>query len=112
MIPTLTVKFYRTESGAEPVREWLYGLSQMDRKMIGDDIKTVQFGWPLGMPLVRKLKADLWEVRLQLVGRIARVVFTVDDGTMVLLHAFIKKSQAMPQADLALAAARLKQARS
>jgi phage-related protein len=64
------------------------------------------------MPSVRKLKADLWEVRIQLVFRIARVVFTVDDGTMVLLHAFIKKSQAMPQADLALATTRHKQARS
>jgi phage-related protein len=64
------------------------------------------------MPLVRKLKADLWEERIQLVSRVARVVFTVDDGTIVLLHAFIKKSQAMPQADLALTAVRLKQARS
>lgn len=110
--PTLNVKFYRNDLGKEPVCEWRYELSQLDRKMIGDDIKTVQFGWPLGMPLVRKLKSHLWEVRIQLVSRIARVIFTVDDNTMVLLHAFIKKSQATLQEDLALAVSRLKQARS
>ena len=110
--PTLNVKFYRNDLGKEPVCEWRYELSQLDRKMIGDDIKTVQFGWPLGMPLVRKLKSPLWEVRIQLVSRIARVIFTVDDNTMVLLHAFIKKSQATLQEDLALAVSRLKQARS
>ena len=111
-IPTLNVKFFRNELGKEPVREWLHELSQFDRKTIGDDIKTVQYGWPLGMPLVRKLKTQLWEVRIQLVSRTARVIFTVDDGTMVLLHGFVKKSQATPLDDLALAVARLKQVRS
>jgi hypothetical protein len=28
--------FYRTEAGDEPVREWLKGLSPVDRKRIGD----------------------------------------------------------------------------
>ena len=42
--------FYKTESGNEPVREWLKSLPRADRKIIGEDIKTVQFGWPLGMP--------------------------------------------------------------
>ena len=36
--------FYRTEAGGEPVREWLKGLSPEDRKRIGEDIKTVEFG--------------------------------------------------------------------
>lgn len=71
-----------------------------DRKVIGTDIKEVQFGWPLGMPLVRKIEKDLWEVRSHLEGRIARVLFTVIEKQMVLLHAFIKKSQKTPQSDL------------
>jgi phage-related protein len=90
------------------VREWLRDLSAIDRKTIGDDIKTVQFGWPLGMPLVRKMDKDLWEVRIHLEGRIARVLFTISAGKAVLLHGFIKKSQATPKSDLDLAKDRMR----
>lgn len=109
--PTLHVRFFATAAGTEPVREWLKSLSAIDRKTIGEDIKTVQLGWPLGMPLVRKLAKDLWEVRIHLVDRIARVLFTVVSNTMVLLHGFIKKSQATPADDLETAKARIKQLR-
>ncbi len=104
----LQVVFFKTEAGHEPVREWLKSLPQEEKKIIGQDIKTVQFGWPLGMPLIRKLDKDLWEVRSHLPNRIARVLFTVNDNTMVLLHGFIKKSQKTPADDLALAKQRLK----
>ena len=80
-----------------------------DRKIIGTDIKEVQFGWPLGTPLVRKMAKDLWEVRSHLEGRLARVLFTVADSQMVLLHAFIKKSRKTPQPDLEIAKARKSQ---
>ena len=57
----LNVCFYRSTSGREPVREWLKReLSLGARQAIGADIKTVQEGWPLGMPLVRKLDTQLW----------------------------------------------------
>ena len=108
-IPTLFVIFFKSETGNEPVRDWLKDLSAAERKTIGADIKTVQFGWPLGMPLVRKMSKDLWEVRIHLETRIARVLFTVDQGAMVLLHGFIKKSSNIPADDLALAKHRLKQ---
>ena len=107
----LRVVFYKTESGKEPVRDWLKSLPHEEKKIIGQDIKTVQFGWPLGMPMVRKLDKDLWEVRSGLPNRIARVIFTVNDGVMVLLHGFIKKSQKTRASDLALAKQRLRQLR-
>ncbi|MBN4079170.1 type II toxin-antitoxin system RelE/ParE family toxin [Beggiatoa alba] len=97
---SLDVIFYRSESGNEPVREWLKSLSKRDKKAIGGDIKTVQFGWPLGMPVVRKMGQGLWEVRCRLDKRIARILFTVKSEQMVLLHGFIKKSQKTSQADL------------
>lgn len=90
------------------MRDWLRELTAIDRKTIGEDIKTVQFGWPLGMPLVRKLDKDLWEVRIHLESRIARVLFTVTAGKIVLLHGFIKKSQATPKSDLDLAKDRMR----
>ncbi|MBE0469800.1 MAG: type II toxin-antitoxin system RelE/ParE family toxin [Methyloprofundus sp.] len=110
-LPTLTVMFYASENGNEPVRDWLRSLSPDEKRAIGEDVKTVQFGWPLGMPLVRKLDKDLWEVRIHLVNKIARILFTVQGAEMVLLHGFIKKSQATPKEDLTLAKQRLKQVR-
>ena len=99
----ISVVFYRTPSGNEPVRDWLKALPLDDKKAIGEDIRAVELSWPVGLPLVRKLDADLWEVRSRLLGRIARVLFTVWENSMVLLHGFIKKSQKTPQEDLDLA---------
>ena len=96
----LGVKFFRTEAGNEPVREWLTALAREQRRMVGTDIKTVQLGWPIGMPVVRKLDHGLWEVRTDLGDSISRVIFTVVDAEMVLLHGFIKKSQKTPHVDL------------
>lgn len=91
------------------MRDWLGALSWADRKRIGEDIKTVQFGWPLGMPLVRKLEPGLWEVRVSLKDGIARVLFTTAGQLMVLLHGVVKKTQKLSQPDLALARSRMKE---
>lgn len=99
--------FYATSAGNEPVRDWLLGLTSDDRRAVGFDIKTVQYGWPLGMPLIRKLEPGLWEVRSRIADGIARVLFTVDGSTMVLLHGFVKKSQRTPAVDLKTAKQRL-----
>ena len=80
----LPAYFYRADSGREPVREWLKSLKPADRKIIGEDIKDVEYSWPLGMPLVRSLGHDLWEVRSKLSGgRVARVLCGVDAGRLV-----------------------------
>jgi len=97
----LEVVFFRTESGAEPVRDWLVELAKLDKKVIGEDIKTIQFGWPLGMPLVGSLGTGLWEVRSKLrSNRIARIIFFMDKNTLVLVNGFIKKTQKTPKAEL------------
>ena len=104
----LTVRFYRSDTGTEPVRRWLKSLSVEKKKAIGEDIKTVQFGWPLGMPLVEKLVPHLWEVRTKFPNGIGRVLFTVDGDLMILLHGFIKKSQKIPKQELSTAKTRLR----
>ena len=94
-----------------PVREWLLSLSSDDRKVIGDDIRAAEFGWPLGMPLCRCItsRKGLWEIRSNLKDRrISRVLFCVHAGKMVLLHGIIKKTQKTPDRDLDLAVARQK----
>jgi phage-related protein len=100
----LPARFYRSDSGREPVREWLKGLELEDRKAIGEDIKDVEFSWPIGMPLVRSIGRELWEVRSRLPrSRIARVIFCTEPDCMVLLHGFIKKTQKTPKHDIDLA---------
>lgn len=100
--------FYHTDLGNEPVREWLRSLNKKDRTVIGTDIRTVEFGWPIGMPLCKPLGDGLHEVRTQLDNRIARVLFCVADEQIVLLHGFIKKTQKTPKVDKDLALKRKK----
>ena len=103
------MRFYITASGREPVREWLTELDRPTLRIIGTDLRTVQFGWPLGMPLVRKLEPGLWEMRSNVEAGIVRVLFTVAESDAVLVHGFIKKSQALPQDAIALARRRMKE---
>ena len=105
----LRARFYRSDAGREPVREWLKSLHNADRRIIGEDIKDVEFSWPIGMPLVRSLGRDIWEVRSTLPhGRIARLLFCVEKDCMVLLHGFMKKTQKTPKQDIDLALRRKK----
>ena len=100
----LPAVFYATANGSEPVREWLLGLGEADRRVIGQNIATAEFGWPIGMPLCRSLGKGLFEIRSNISsGRIARVVFAVIDQQMVLLLGFVKKSPKTPKPDMDLA---------
>ena len=110
-VKPLEVYFYKTNSGNEPVREWLKELPKEDKRTIGFDIKTVQYGYPVGMPLTRILHGTngLEEVRCNISNGIARIIFFVDDNIMILLHAFIKKSQETPKKELDIAIKRYKE---
>lgn len=104
----ISVRFYKSSNGSEPVRRWLKNLPREHTRILGEDIKTVEMGWPLGMPLVRSLGKGLWEVRSHLPSGIARVLFIVVEQEMVLLHGFIKKTQKTPEKELETACKRAK----
>ncbi len=102
--------FFQLKSGREPVREFLLEQSKEDRYVVGCDIKTIEQGWPIGMPICRPLGHGLWEVRSTLSSnRIARILFTIHNEKMCLLHVFIKKTQTTPKADIDLARERISQ---
>jgi len=106
----IPVVFYRTSGGGEPVLDWLRALPAEDRRAIGTDLATVQFGWPIGMPLCRPLGGGLWEVRSTLPSRrIARLLFFVEGNRIGVVHGFIKKTQKTPADDLELARRRMKE---
>ncbi len=110
MLPEpIPVIFYQEDAkGNEPVRKWLLSLTKEDRQRIGNDLRTIQIGWPLGMPLVRSLGGGLWEARSHILHGIARIIFIMCDGEIVLLHGFIKKTQKTPNEELNLARKRAK----
>jgi phage-related protein len=100
----LQARFFATGAGRKPVREWLLDMSEDDRRIVGKDIQKVEFGWPIGMPYCRPLGHSLWEVRSNLTdGKIGRVIFSIVEGEIVLLHGFVKKSQKTPPQEIELA---------
>lgn len=102
--------FYTTSTGNKPVREWLLSLDKEDRKIVGADIKAVEYGWPIGMPVCRKLVGTkLYEVRSNISSqRIARVIFVIMDEYMILLNGFIKKDQKTPKNEIDISLQRMK----
>ncbi len=106
----IAARFFVSTSGKLPVRDWILSLDPEDRREIGKDIQKVEFGWPIGMPYCRPLGRGLWEVRSDISsGRIARIIFCILDGDMVLLHGFIKKTQKTPPQEIDLALRRMKE---
>ncbi len=107
LMPAFRVLFYRTDAGNEPVRDWLREMPAEERRVIGEDLLVVQYRWPLGMPLVRKMGPDLWELRSSLPSGIARVFFSIWQDRIIALHGFVKKSQKTPDNELDTAKRRL-----
>jgi len=102
--------FFRSESGNEPVREWLKELAEVERQAVGRDLARAQWRWPVAMPLCRAMGGGLWEGRTDLLTRkTARVLVCLYAGHLVAPHGFIKKTQATPEVDLALARKRQKE---
>lgn len=107
----IEVSFYRSPSGAEPVKEWIRSLPESDKKILGKDLLKIELGFPLGMPLCRSLGNGLWECRSHLTaGKIARVIFCIEGQRMIALHGFIKKTQKTPKQEIDLALRRKKEA--
>ena len=100
--------FFKLDSEREPVKDFLRDLGKKDCGIIGSDIKTIEVGWPAGMPVCRSLGDGLWEVRSNISGgRVARVIFVIHEGQMCLLHGFVKKTQQTPKVDIDLAKQRM-----
>jgi phage-related protein len=112
MVPDkrIEVAFFRSSSGAEPVKAWIKSLNETDRKIIGKDLLKIELGFPIGMPVCRSLGNGLWECRSSLTeGKIARVIFCVSEGKLIALHGFIKKTQKTPKQEIDLALRRKKE---
>jgi phage-related protein len=107
-VQKIEVVFYRTAAGTEVVRDWLLSLEKVERQTIGTDLKTLQYGWPIGMPLCRSLGGGIWEIRSNLpTQKIVRILFAIKDGKILILSGFVKKSQRTPKSEIDTALRRL-----
>lgn len=89
--------------------EWLKGLDEDDRRIIGGYLRTVQIGFPMGMPICRPLGNGLWEVRPSLSSkREARLIFFQHGPKLVIVGGFMKKTQKTPESELETARKRKK----
>jgi phage-related protein len=105
----LPLRFWNSSLGNQPTRDWFRALPEADRTVLGRDLRRVQFGWPIGMPLVKSLGGGLWELRTSLPSkREARVLFCMNEDTIAVLNGFIKKTQKTPLAEMRLAAKRMR----
>jgi phage-related protein len=96
---SISIDFYQTSGGAAPVLDWLRGLSKDDRKIIGDDIRRIEEEWPLSAPVCKQVisRKGVWELRTRTTRlKSIRILFTIDEGSAVLLHSFIKKENKTP----------------
>jgi len=100
------VLFYKTESDNEVVLDFIREQPPEDRKVIGEDLKTLQFRYPMGLPLCRPIGLGLWELRSSLPSkREARLIYFFDSKRQMILvvHGFIKKTRTTPNSDIKLA---------
>lgn len=100
------VAFYQTPAGNKVVLEFIRSLSPEDRKVVWEDLRTVQIGFPMGLPLCRPLGEGLHEIRCSLASRRElRLIFYFDRArqSLAVVHALIKKSAKIPKSDIELA---------
>lgn len=106
----MQIVFYRTQTGREPVREYLSGLALLDRAAIADVLDAIQ-EHGLDAPGVRfkQIRGKLWEFHVEAGAshRIFYVVVTVQ--MMVLLHGYKKQSQKAPKKEIKVAERRMKE---
>lgn len=107
----IPASFFISSTGVEPVRDFLRGLSKLDKEIVGGDIFSVQVGWPIGMPLCRPMGDGLFEIRSTVTdGRQIRVLFAFHRKSILLLHAFVKKTEKTPERELRVARDRMQRA--
>jgi phage-related protein len=99
----IRAEFFQSDRGREPVRDFLKAIPKSDRRVIGEDIRAVEFGWPIGMPVCDHLGNRLYEVRSSAGKKEYRVLFSVYGDRMILLHVFVKKTQKTPAREIVVA---------
>ena len=104
------VVYFREASGRSPIETFVDGLAMEEKveTMVGVDMLRTH-GILLGRPWAAPLGKGLWELRIRTRRQLRILYFLHTEKTFVLLHGFVKKSRAVPQAEIQTALRRMKQ---
>lgn len=99
------IYFYKDKSGNRPAYDYISGLARKNDKdsrikfnKIMDYIKALkEYGLQLKEPYIKHLDGEIWELR-PLRDRILFVAW--HNGSFVLLHQFMKKTQKTPTREI------------
>ncbi len=103
------IEIYATETGDEPVMDFLKSLSKKHRaKALWEIDLLEQHGTSLKKPYMKPIKGqkykDLMELRIQQGNDISRIFYFISVGKkIILLHGFVKKDRKTPKKELATA---------
>ena len=102
----IPIRFYTLDSIRSPVEDWKKSLPKVDRNRINIEVRKVAMGFRLRKGNFRKLSgySGLWEIRYNLTQkRTTRLLFCINNNTLLLLNGFLKTTQKTPSKDLELA---------
>jgi phage-related protein len=105
------IRFFTTLSGREPVRDFIHGEDRQARDKIFEVISYLRlYGFHLPTQYLRRMSGtkQLWELRIKYHKQYRIFLAKIDEQTIVLLHAIIKKTQKTPERDIETAEERLK----
>ena len=100
------IQFYRSETGKCPVEEYFDALTNKQFEKISFVLDLIEQIDIVPRNYFKKLKGadEIWEVRVQQGNNIFRILGFWDGKDLVILnHAFTKKSQKIPQKEIATA---------
>ena len=98
--------FYKTQSGACPVEEFLDSLAAKQAQKVTWVLNLVETLDMVPIQYFKKLEgtADIWEVRIEFGGNAFRLLGFMDRGSLVILtNGFAKKTQKTPTTEISLA---------
>lgn len=99
---------FESSRGERPVEQFAIFLDTKTRAKISNLLTLLEkHGLLLGMPYIRKMQSNLYELRVR--GKVQiRIFFTIIGRNIILLHAFQKKSQKTPLKEIYVAQLRLR----
>ena len=100
------IKFYRFETGKSPVEEYFDSLTNKQFEKVAFVLDIIEQLDIVPRKFFKKLQRtdDIWEVRVQQGNNIFRILGFLDGKNLVILsHGFAKKSQKIPQKEIATA---------
>ena len=106
----MRITYYTTASGRLPVVEFIQRQPKPDRARLVNALEMIEiYGFDAPRVRFRQIQGKLWEIKIE--ATLSHRVFYAAVGAdeIVLLHAYLKKSQKAPGHEIAVAEKRMRE---